>query len=375
MVNAEFLQWTPLLTAAAWLAVVAYQVYRDRYRTWTEAFFVVACFSFAGYALSDFLFFNARTPELARIAGFASLVSVMMSGLFWMLHGVVLYTRMRRALFLAFLPALAFLPLILMHVVVGVVPIQGDAPPYQLVYDSTWFAAWVALLLAYALTAVVTYYWTYREVARHSPKLARRMRDLLLAIIVAVILGGATNTALGLFGVGVVPLYSTLLVFPGIMAFFAISPMSYRGLAEILWRWKARSYDLKSAILLYQDGTIIGSKVDPSEGFVDQDLFAATLDVIQNFMRTSFPGLRGKWLRSIVHGDYELAIERGDFVYLVAVLRGQENDFLRVRMREEIRKFEAHNRTVLDAWKGEPAEAIGTDAMLTSFFGAGEGAA
>jgi len=375
MVNAEFLRWTPLLTAAAWLAVVVYQVYRDRYRTWTEAFFVVGCFSIAAYALSDFLFFNARTPEIARVAGFASLVSVMVSGLFWMLQGVVLYTRMRRALFLASLPALAFLPLILTLVVVGVIPIQGDEPPYRLVYDSTWFAAWLALLLAYALTAVVTYYWTYREVARHSAHLARRMRDLLLAIIVVVVLGGSTNAALELFGVGVVPLYSTFLVFPGIMVFFAISPMSYQGLGEILWRWKARSYDLESLILLYRDGTIIGSKVDPSEGLVDEDLFAATLDVIQNFMRTSFPGLRGKWLRSIMHGDYELAIERGDFVSLVAVLRGHENDFLRVRMREEIRRFEALNRAVLSSWKGEPAEAIGTDAMLTSFFGARQGAA
>lgn len=368
MAHASFLLWTPLVSAAVWLAIVLYQIYRDRYHTWTEAFFLAACFAFFAYGLFDFLFFNASAFDVARVMAIASLASVMLSALFWMFYGVVLYTRMRRSLFLAVLPTLAFLPLLPTKVLVGLRPLDEVGPPYLPEYDTLWFVLWVALLLTYAIVAVVTYYGTYREVSRHSKKLSRRMRDLLVALIVAVVLGGVTNTALSLLGIHALPMYSTLLVIPGGVALFAVSPLSYEGLIVALRKWKARGYDIVSAILLYEDGTIIGSKVDPAERLIDQDLFAATLDVIQNFMRTSFPGLRGKWLKSIAHGDYELAIERGKYVYLVLVMRGQETDFLRVQMRDELRTFEMRNHEILAAWKGSASDARGTDELLSSFF-------
>src|SRR2546422_896899 len=47
----EVLIEAPLASAAAWFILAALQIYRDRWHTWTEAFFLFCCF-FAGLRLS-----------------------------------------------------------------------------------------------------------------------------------------------------------------------------------------------------------------------------------------------------------------------------------------------------------------------------------
>ncbi|TLZ77008.1 MAG: hypothetical protein E6K08_04510 [Methanobacteriota archaeon] len=120
--------------------------------------------------------------------------------------------------------------------------------------------------------------------------------------------------------------------------------------------------------LTYEDGTLIGSKARPGETAIDQDLFGATLDVIQNFMRTSFPMLHGKSLSAIVQGPYVLVMERARYAYLTVVLEGQESDQLRRQMRDLLLSFEDRNREVLSQWQGIPSQALGTDEMLSQFF-------
>jgi hypothetical protein len=110
--------------------------------------------------------------------------------------------------------------------------------------------------------------------------------------------------------------------------------------------------------------------MEPGEKLIDRDLFTATLDVIQNFMRTSFPALRGS-LQSIRHGDYTLVIERGKWTYLVLVIEGQESDQLRRQMRDLLIEYEHTNRTILGEWRGVPSDAKGTGPMLLSLL-AGE---
>ena len=101
---------------------------------------------------------------------------------------------------------------------------------------------------------------------------------------------------------------------------------------------------------------------------MDRHIFSPTLDVIQNFMRTSFPILRGTSLRTIEHGDHRIIIERGHLCYLTLVIVGEENDLLRRQMRDELLAFEAVNEKVLQQWQGVPSDAIGADALLQRMF-------
>jgi hypothetical protein len=74
----EVLRNAPLVSAAAWLLLAALQVYRDRWHTWTETFFLFSC-AFAGiYAIGDWLFFNAppNDPSLAGLYARISLTGI-----------------------------------------------------------------------------------------------------------------------------------------------------------------------------------------------------------------------------------------------------------------------------------------------------------
>ncbi|OGS47035.1 MAG: hypothetical protein A3K66_01355 [Euryarchaeota archaeon RBG_16_67_27] len=395
-----------MATAITWFALVIYQVARDRYRTWTEVFFLGAAF-FAGlYALSDLLFFNAVDLRWAETAALASFTALTLSALFFMLFGVVFYTRMRRTLFLAAGPGLVLLPYVWLNLVVGFESLEpAGGPPYVGEWDDTAYLLWAAFVLLYAVVGAVAFFLTYREVAATTPKLRGRMRGLMIAFVlmVAVVgavaffltyrevaattpklrgrmrglmiafvlmvaLGSSTNLIRGIVGYRILPLFSTAMILPAAVAFLALSPMSKERLSVAVRKWKARHYDIKAAILIFEDGTLIDSKVRAGERMIDQDLFSGTLDVIQNFMRTSIPLLRGKWLRSISQGDYTLVIERVRRATLTLVLSGQETDQLRRQMRDLLLRWEDENRRVLDHWNGLPEEAVGTDALLAQFF-------
>lgn len=360
--------WLPLPTAVVWFGLAVYQVYRDRFRTWTEVFFLATCFFIGAYALSDLFFFNATTEPAARTALLASFSSLTFAAPFFALFGVVFYTRMRNILLVAIAPPLVLLPFLWTSLVVGMRGLfEGEpGPPYRGMYNPTVFATFTVFVLLYSLIGAWAFYRTYREVARQQTQLTRRMRGLMLAFILTVVLGSTTNVITGFFKVTFIPLFSTLLVVPGLVAFEALSPLSKERLSVAVRRWKARGYSIKMGFVIYSDGTLIGAEVQPGEKVIDQDLFSATLDVIQNFMRTSFPTLRGQWLRTITHGDYTLVIERGRTTYLVLVIQGEESDQLRRQMRDAILKFETDNRSILANWRGVPSEAKGTTAMLLS---------
>src|SRR5256712_3449687 len=102
---------------------------------------------------------------------------------------------------------------------------------------------------------------------------------------------------LGLTGTqGSPPPLSTLLIFVAASAYYTLYPIGRERISEAIRMFQARRYSIKAVFLTFHDGTLIGAKTKPGETTIDQDLFGATLDVIQNFMRTSFPILRGKSL-------------------------------------------------------------------------------
>lgn len=123
--------------------------------------------------------------------------------------------------------------------------------------------------------------------------------------------------------------------------------------------------EVTAAFLHSKGGLLLGAKVKAGEKTVDQDLLVATLSVIQNFMRVSFPILRGKQLRTIVQGDHTLVTERGRDAFLTVILRGEEPDGLRERLRVQIRGFERANQVVL-ANVGIVENVRGADELLSS---------
>jgi hypothetical protein len=228
------------------------------------------------------------------------------------------------------------------------------------------YILWILIVFLYVLVGSLALLLTYREVSKQTTKLKRRMQLLLVSALIAVVLSVLTNASRGILGIRTLPLFSSGLALPGLVTWAALSPLTKERLSVAVRRWKARRYKTKMAFLIYADGTLVGSEIEPGEKLIDRDLFTATLDVIQNFMRTSFPALRGKWLQSIRHGDYTLVIERGKWTYLVLVIQGQESDQLRRQMRDGLLSYEHQNRQILGEWRGVPSDAAGTGPMLLS---------
>ncbi len=122
-----------------------------------------------------------------------------------------------------------------------------------------------------------------------------------------------------------------------------------------------------AVLLTYRDGTLIGSRNRPGEAVGDEDLLAGTLQLIQDFMRTSFPLLRGESLQTIVQGRYRLLIDSGEWTYLTVVVQGVEPPQLRTTMHGVRDAFERENETLLVHWNGRARDVVGLDRLLGAF--------
>ncbi|HYS72401.1 MAG TPA: hypothetical protein VEO96_00245, partial [Thermoplasmata archaeon] len=329
------LRTAPLVSAAAWLLLAALQVYRDRWHTWTETFFLFACFFGGFYAIGDWLFFNSDPSSLQaqETAALISLTGLILAVNFFLLFTFVYVDRMRRAYWAIMFVTFAVLTMIWTTSIERVVPPSAGGVPIA-VFAPIPFA----LLLAYTVVGAVLGIWNlyrlYRIVRVSSKTLARRAAGLMVTFTLVLVLGLGTNGLLGVIqNQDIPPPLSTLLIFVAASAYYTLYPAGRQRISEAIRLFQARRYSIKAVFITFQDGTLIGSKVRPGETVVDEDLFGATLDVIQNYTRTSASILRGKSLSAISHGSYTLVMERGRSAYLTVLLDGEESDQLRRQMR------------------------------------------
>ncbi len=365
----EILKAAPIVSAAAWFILAILQVYRDRWHTWTEAFFLFCCF-FAGlYAIGDFLLFYSRTFEAALLSTLVSLTGLTLAVNFFLLFTLVYVDRMRRSYGLLMAVSIAMLLLLWGRGITDIRPLTFEGQSlYVAFFDPVVLGVYLLYVVAYSVIGIWNLYRLYKIVQASSKTLARRAAGLMVTFTLVLVLGLVTNGLIGVTRLAWPPPLSTLLIFVAASAYYTLYPIGRERISEAIRMFQARRYSIKAVFLTFHDGTLIGAKTKPGETAIDQDLFGATLDVIQNFMRTSFPILRGKSLSSIVHGTYTLVIEKARMTYLTVVLEGEETDQLRRQMRDVLITFEAQNRPVLQKWKGVPSEASGTEQLLTGFF-------
>ncbi|HEY7588164.1 MAG TPA: hypothetical protein VIB49_05395 [Thermoplasmata archaeon] len=361
-----WLAWGPVATAAVWLAVVGLQVARYPHRTLPEKFLLCTCACFVVYAGGDALVFWAPSASEAWLAEILGVSALTLSTAFFVLFGASLYGRPVRDLFLAFAPSAAM---------VASGPILLAAPPiagglgdlaYLPRYHPLGFAFWAAYVSAYGVTGLVPLYRAYREIRLQAQLSTRRALAFVLASATGIALWIAWSATVVIPLVGAPPFFSTALVLPGIIALVASLPPTHGVVIDRLRRARARQYGVQAAFLVHKGGLLIDSRDIWGEVGVDADLFGATLDVIQSFMRTSFPFLGDPGLRSVAFGRRTLLIERGRYAYLIVVIAGQEDEILRWTLRDFLREFESRNAEVLRDWSGRPEDAEGTGDLLSA---------
>lgn len=363
--------WLPIGAVVAWWGLAVYLVSRDRYRTWSEIFFLGSATATGAYAFSDLLVFTATTPAVARMASIASFSAFTLTAGFFALHGLVLATRMHRAWFLLFAGIGGLLVLVPLRVVTGVQEVQDLATSYLPALDVTAFGVWVAAIAALGVAGLAAHVKVYVEVRAAGPRLRGRMGLVVAAFAVAVVLGASTNTLAGLLSLRIVPLFSTLLAVPGAFVLYANTPLVQESFSAALDAWKSRRHHVEAALLTFRDGTMVAALRRPGTQMVDEDLIGGTLDTIQNYLRFTFPSRAGGGLRAIAHGDHLLLIEKGRWTSLTLLLKGEESDPLRRRMRDAVREFEERNRQAFEHWRGLPEDAEGAEDVLRRFLPVG----
>ncbi|HYM40055.1 MAG TPA: hypothetical protein VEY12_07930, partial [Thermoplasmata archaeon] len=336
-----------------------------------ELFLLCTCMCFVGYAVADAFVFWASAPSDAWFAEVLGVSALTLSTAFFVLFAAALYGRPARDLFLVFAPSAALIALGPILLAAPPVPGGPGAPAFLPAYNPLGFAFWAAYVDVYGLTGVVPLYRTYREVRGQVRVSARRAFGFVLAAAIGMAMWFAWNATVVLFHLDAPPLFSTLLVLPGLVALVASLPSGHGTFLAGIRRARGVPYGVQAAFLVHKGGLLIDSTDVWQEVGVDADLFGATLDTIQNFMQTSFPALGGPGLRSVAFGNRTLLIERGRYAYLIVVLAGQEDEALRWTLRDLLREFESKNADVLKDWMGGPEDVTGAKELLAALVAMG----
>lgn len=368
MLLEEVLRNLPLVSAALMYAIVAVQILRDRFKTWTESFFLTGFFFAGTYALSDFLFFTAPNYERAVFAAKLSISSLTLSVLFFLLFTTLFLRRMKDWYLVAAVPALLFLSAIWIGMVSGV---QQTTWGWVVTYNFGTYLAWLVYIVVYLEIGILNMYRAHVAAKKMSRTIASRTLGIMFTLLASLAVGLGTNGYFNAVGIDTVPLFSTVVAIPALATLLVVLPLSREKVANAAKYLASSRYKVLATYLVHVDGTLIVSRSAVTEMTVDRDIFSATLDVIQNFMRASFPYLSGKWMKTIEQGNLRILIERGRYTFLALVIEGEENDILRRQMKDLLATFESKNGERLTHWRGIAQEAQGTEQVLSAFLARG----
>ena len=355
----------PMVTAVLLYALVFMQVGRRRTRSWTEMFFVLSMFSGGTFALFEFLYYKVDSPELAVLANQSAFTALDFAILFLILFTVSFRRRAnRRWLFLVPLP-LVVLYLVWTWMVEGVA-----LRPWGWVVEinAGFILPWIVYSLLYAFGGTVHIYKAYTILQGQSKALALRTFGLLLSFIFYILAGIIVVGLAGAAAPQVIPIFSILMFIPSLATIPIVFPGIWEKWVAAVRSQERRRHEVMGVTLMYEDGTLIGTKSMFSSGGLDLEVLSKTLALIQHFVKTSFPGLSGDSLRALDHEGLRIVIEKGEHTCLALILKGRENDFLRRQMKDALEAFESKNDFRLVNGLGTTPELRDTARTLDTFF-------
>src|SRR5712692_3192065 len=176
----EVLIEAALVSAAASFILAALGIYRDRWHTWTEAFFLFCCF-FAGlYAIGDWLLFHSVSQVYARLSALVSLTGLTLAVNFFLLFTLVYVDRMRRSYLLLMAVSISMLLLLWGRGILDISPLTFEQQTlFVATFDPTVFGVYLIYVVAYAVIGIWNLYRLYKIVRASSTTLARRAAGLM----------------------------------------------------------------------------------------------------------------------------------------------------------------------------------------------------
>jgi len=344
--------------------IVIVQAAKSRFTRMTEAFFGLTMFLAGSYALSDFLLFNSSTSDGALLAARLSMSFLDLCAVALLLFTISFHRTPKRS-WLSVLPLTAFF--LMASWTVMVQGVERAPWGWKVTLNSGFFLGFFAYLFFYVFAGVVHMNIAHRKVRTQNKSAG--LRALVVTSSFAFILVAGTALVAMTGGSTTVPVFSALLIIPAFATFPLLMPATWESWVSASKGGRLHRPEVKAVYLMYEDGTIIQSRSTTPAGKLESTLLPKTLDIIQSFVRTSFPLISGKWLKAIDHGDMRIIVERGEHTCLALVLAGRENELLRKQMRDVLSAFEAGNGLKTPDWLSATHDAArGAKEAVEYFF-------
>ncbi len=109
---------------------------------------------------------------------------------------------------------------------------------------------------------------------------------------------------------------------------------------------------VEDVYLLSKSGILISHETRRLKPEVDEDVLSSMLVAIQDFVRESFKDEGNIELKTVEFGDKKIFIERGQYLILAAVMRGEVDKYVKYRISEVLKEIERKYQDILPTWKG-----------------------
>ena len=154
-----------------------------------------------------------------------------------------------------------------------------------------------------------------------------------------------------------------LVLVPLVIILTTVGLYAYR---HIRYGW----YRVKEAFIIYRDGRLLAHKGSGTK--VDKEILGSMLTAVQSFAKDTVDGMGAGELKEFKYEGMRIALERGNYIYVAAILEGYVTSALRKRMMSLIKKVEDEFGHKLKAWTGDTAEVKGMEVLLKGFIKEGK---
>ena len=116
---------------------------------------------------------------------------------------------------------------------------------------------------------------------------------------------------------------------------------------------RRRYATVDEAFIIYEDGRLIAHRTRHLKPGMDDEVLSSMLVAIQNFVKDSFKDETTTALKRLDFGEKKILVERGDKVYLAAVLHGKHAGKIPQKLLQVIEEIQIDFGAVFAQWDGD----------------------
>jgi len=144
------------------------------------------------------------------------------------------------------------------------------------------------------------------------------------------------------------------------------------GLAIYYFKYKGR-YKLEDLFLIHANGNLIAHVGGKARMYADNEILSGMLTAIQDFIKdgfsTSSESSSDDWsLDHLKFGDRNIFIERGDYMYVAAVFKGDIGYKMKRELNECLKEIDEKYSGLLKRWSGSLDGLVGINDILEKRF-------